>query len=127
MGPSLRHATSRVCSEVWHDFKNTFHHHHQPSCQGISPEEPFGFDQLGRRWGFDLTANKIRTVMPRDSARHGKVNVSSLGQRKRGLNLELDLSNRSGAGSREMNSAVGNGVGVMSGPVLSSMMIINDR
>lgn len=99
----------------------------QPSCQGISLEEPFGFDQLGRRWGFDLMANKIRTVMPRDPARHGTVNVSSLGRRQRGRNLELDLPNRSGAGSREMKSAVGDGVGVMSSPVLSNMMIIKDR
>lgn len=41
--------------------------------------------------------------------------------------MELALPNKSGAGSREMNSAVGDGVGVMSSPVLFNIMIIDDR
>lgn len=42
-----------------------------------------GFDQLGRRWVFDLMANRLRAVISYDLAGPGKVNVRSLGQRKR--------------------------------------------
>lgn len=67
-----------------------------------------GFDQLGRRWNFALVANRIGAVIPCGLTGHGKVNVGSLGQNKRGHYLELDLSNKCGAGTRELKPAVGN-------------------
>lgn len=56
---------------------------------------------------FGLMIDRIRVIICCGSARHGKVNVSHLGQSKRGHYLELDLPSRSRAETREMNLAVG--------------------
>lgn len=70
-------------------------------------------------------ANRIRAVTSCDLARHARVDVNSLGQSKRGHSLELDSLNRSGAEAREMNPAVGDGVGAMSTLALSNMVAIS--
>lgn len=54
-------------------------------------------------------ANKIRAVIPCDLAGHGQVNVSSLGQSKKGCYMELDLSNQQEVGTKQMKPAVDNG------------------
>lgn len=57
-----------------------------------------------------LFDGKKGSVISCDLAKHEKVNVSNLGQSKRGRQLELVLPNGSGAGAREMNPAVVDGV-----------------
>lgn len=84
MEPSLWKSASTGCSELWQDFKKSI----PPAAAQLPRAFPertsyLGFDQLGRRWVFDLMANRLRAVISYDLAGPGKVNVRSLGQRER--------------------------------------------